>query len=289
MKYYSEVMLLTKQVHSDELRCWLDWHLNVIKFDHVVLFDNESPINVQEIISNYPHDKIEYHLIKGYPDQNKLYNDHIKESNSEWSIALDDDEFLYIKDELTVNDLIKIISHEYHKYNKFYVLWVNLFSKDFIEKRSDLFINTHTYYSYEVFKHVKWSDNGFGKCFINTGQYEYYYNYYKRAHIPWCLNGNDRTLLAYGNDYRYYSCITYDHHVNLLNKSKPCDLCFIAHYQFKSNEDWILKCNRGLADNQYNFIKGFIDKYSDIYHHCELFKELSCVKDRWQEYVRSKS
>ena len=94
-KYVTEVLLLTRSYHSDELECWLEWYINILGVDHISLFDNESTIDVQGIISKYK-DKVSYRSISGWPNQHKLYSDYIKESEAQWVIPLDDDEFLYI-------------------------------------------------------------------------------------------------------------------------------------------------------------------------------------------------
>ena len=116
-KYFSEVMLLTKSDYPEELDCWLHWYLNILGFDHIVIFDNESPIDIQSVISKFPQDKIEYRFIPGWPNQYKLYTDYLKESKAQWVIPLDDDEFLYIGERYNYNikDLIIAISSQYHR------------------------------------------------------------------------------------------------------------------------------------------------------------------------------
>ena len=290
MKYFSEVMLLTKQNYPDELRCWLNWYLNVIGFDHIAIFDNESPINVKDIISDYTSDKIDYNLIEGWSNQYKLYNDYIKSSESQYTIALDDDEFLYLGDRYkgNIKTFIESLSANYECYNKFYILWVNMFSPEHKSYRDDLFINTHTCYSYEVCNRIAGSwpeDNGWGKCLINTGNFEYEYLYGRNAHAPKCLNGNDSLLLVYGNE---YSPIPYQH-IRMNGQSLLNTDAFIAHYQFKSDKDWRLKCTRGRVDTTVNTILNKKHIYNEVQSHSKLFKDCTLVKDKWNEYTREHS
>ena len=148
-KYNSEVILLTKNDHIDELECWIEWHSNVVKFDHIVVLDNESTIDAKQIcdkLNKTNNNKIEYCRIEGWPDQYKLYNDYINKSQSQWILTIDDDEYLYIGDKYNgnVNDFLSEMSIQYHT-NKIYALWLNLMSKDEIQTKQDLYINTHTY------------------------------------------------------------------------------------------------------------------------------------------------
>jgi len=92
-KYFSEILLLIKANNEKDFKDWIHWHLDTLKFEHLVVFDNESSINVKNICDN--DYRIEYHYISGFPDQYKIYNQYVNnESNALWVFPIDDDEYL---------------------------------------------------------------------------------------------------------------------------------------------------------------------------------------------------
>lgn len=291
-EYYSEAMLLTKSDYVEELECWLEWHLNIVGIDHIVIFDNESTIDVKEVIKRFPDGKIDYSFVSGWPDQLNLYNKHIAKSKAKWILFIDDDEFLYIGDKYggNIHGLLDSFQNNYHK-NKLYVLWVNMFTKDYEEERKGLYLNTHTYYSYEACGRLahKWgSDNGWGNCFMYLGENEedrLFYRYsccdgISSGHFPKCLNGDNTVLLQDGT-------VIKDEH--LFNIGELNTDCFFAHYQYKSEKDWQNKCSRYCC--VCNKIK--YDKYRDIYQsmfdYKHTFVYCDLVKNRWEEYLANKN
>ena len=285
-QYFSEIMLLTKSDHPEELYCWLTWHLNILHFDHIVLFDNESNFDVLSVISQFPKEKIEYHLVKGWPDQYKLYNEYLKSPKSLWTIALDDDEYFYISDKYNYNiqNFIESIYKQYQK-NKYYILWTHLLSPDPIDDYYDLYINTHTAYSFDACRLIRsiWNeDNGWGKCLINNSySYSYSMSWKSRGHIPTCLDGDNTTILV-----RNGREIEYEHiKTNGFNLYEDC---FIAHYQYKNKKDWKIKCTRPLATHPTYSIKNKIKVYSIIYQNKSLFKPCTLLKDKYNDYIATK-
>ena len=271
-KYFSEIVLLTRSYYIEELECWLKWHLDILGFDHIVLFDNESLIDIPKIIEKYK-DRVSYHFIQGWPDQHTLYTNYAKQSESQWLITLDDDEYLYVSPKYkgSVHFLLDSLYSQYHK-NKYYPLWVNMISKEPMEKREGLFLLSHTYYSYEAFYSLRcvWGkDNRLGKCFINT-DFTYQYGKGLSGHIPKCIDGDDDTLLINGSKTK----------IDLVDNTAINKDCFIAHYQMKSKEDWIRKCN-GLSVKSgkcyINISKTFYDrvfKYKNNFKLCTLLVDL---------------
>lgn len=280
-KYFSEIVLLTRSYYPEELQCWLQWYLDILHIDHIVIFDNESTIDVKSIIELYS-DKIEYHYIHGWPNQHRIYTEYSKESQSQWMVALDDDEYLYLSDKYnySIQKFLEYFSTKYHK-NKIYPLWLNMLSKDPIEKREDLYINTHTCYSYRAYLNIsKQYSNGnmLGKCFINT-DYEYTYidSVTPCHHIPRCLNGDDEAVVPDG---------TFTKSDRVYRPGYIPD-CFIAHYQFKTKVDWIRKCNNQLVSTDKWTLKGREGIYDLLYSYKDLFTECSLIKDLWKSYNRT--
>ena len=271
-KYFSEIVLLTRSYYTEELECWLKWHLDIIGFDHISLFDNESVIDIPKIIEKYK-DRVSYHYIQGWPDQHTLYMNYARQSEAQWLITLDDDEYLYIGPRYngSVYSLLESLYSQYHK-NKYYPLWVNMISKEPMEKREGLFIFSHTCYSYEAFYslHRVWGkDNRLGKCFINT-DYDYLYGRGLSGHLPECINGDNTTLLINGTETRE----------DFVNNNEINRDCFIAHYHMKSKEDWIRKCEgisvkagRPYSDRS-KFLYDRVFKYRSMFQSCYLLRDI---------------
>ena len=284
IKYFSEVILLTKSVYEQELYTWIDWYLNVLKFDHVALFDNESFIDVRGIIDKFQTDKISYTSIVGHPYQRELYSKYLTSTNAQWSITLDDDEYLYFSNKYgdTVKDFIECLNEAYHN-NMYYIMWTNMLSKEPLSKYNDKLINTHTYYSYEAFNKIKqipFNKNNLGKCFINN---DYNYRYLacdgKHAgHIPECINGNNYAILV--NDG--------SHAKEIINGLDFNSDCFIAHYQLKNRQEWIRKSTSPIASTK-AFRPTFIKPvYDMIYKYKDIFIECNLLKDKYEQYLNGK-
>lgn len=277
----SEVILLTKSRYANELECWLNWHLNIVKFDHVMLFDNDSPIDVDSIINKFPG-KITCTHVHGWPNQYKLYNDYLENTEYKWSITLDDDEYLYISDryggaiEGLINDL-----NSSHPSNKYYIMWVNMLSKEAMQTHTGLFLNTHIYYSYSALNiRIPFSRNNLGKCLHNNSiKYKYYYGS-NRGHIPECDDKNDKTVLVNTGE---------EINSEVVNCEKPYTDCFIAHYQLKNRDDWMKKAfgaNAGVYGFKLTFLKPV---YDEVYKHHRSFIKCSLLKDRYENYLSENS
>lgn len=288
-KYFSEILLLTKSLYADELQCWLEWHLNILGVDHIVLFDNESIIDVSQVIKSFPQDKIEYHYIQGWPDQYALYNNYLKKTEAQWVIPLDDDEYLYLSDTYkNINQFIISLQDRYHR-NMFYILWVNMLSGDKIYNHSDLYINTHTYYSFEACRKIagSWSrDDGWGKCLFNLDQ-EYSFRTEKHTgHIPLCTNGDNTVVLVNGTATNIINprSIHSDHLFYRKNERVFNKDCFIAHYHYRTKEDWVRKCNTWDVSSLHIHLQDKVYVYDKIYEYRSEFLPCVLLKDRWKSY-----
>lgn len=49
---YSSICLLAKD-ENEYINEWLNWHINVCKFDHIYIYDNESKIPLINLINKY--------------------------------------------------------------------------------------------------------------------------------------------------------------------------------------------------------------------------------------------
>ncbi len=291
----TRIVLLTRSHHEDELKTWLHWHLDVIGFSHAEVYDNESTIDVKSICESFG-DRVTYMYIHGWPDQYKLYTyDLMKHSSDgyQWSIALDDDEYLYISDKYDgkIESLITCLNNTYNN-NMYYVLWLNMFSRDPLHIWEKPSIYTHTYYSYEACHAIynKWvQGNHFGKTLLNIDDYKYDYRKGSRGHIPLCLNNrmsnkcmtvNGDLVLHADLARELFNSEDEEHSAFGFNND-----CFIAHYQFRSEADWKKKCNTQRPGSFLYSIRDKVNVYDYLYKHADSFKECTLLKDRLENFT----
>ena len=74
----------------------MTWYTKVVPFDHIVIYDNESFVDIKSVCEQYG-DRVEYYRVDGFPERYKINTHHSNQrSRAKWTIPLDDDEFLYI-------------------------------------------------------------------------------------------------------------------------------------------------------------------------------------------------
>lgn len=282
----SEILLLTKSHHGEELRAWLHWHLNIICADCIKVFDNESSIDIKAVCSEFGN-RVEYSFIKGWPYQQMVYNNALKSNDGfKWCITLDDDEYLYIGDKYgnTLNNLISSLEAQFYSCRIFYIMWLNMFSKERIADWHQPYITTHTYYSYEACHNLYkiWlQGNGYGKSLINL---DYKWDFTRGLHIPICLGSRAECFTVNGDPVK-------QHNLNpIIFKSEDEEHsiygfnpeCFIAHYQFKTFEDWKIKCMTRRATDPFTSIHNKVNVYNELYKYTDTFKECTLLKDMYE-------
>lgn len=252
--YLTEVVLLTKSYNLQDFKDWLHWHLDIIGFNHVHIFDNESSVDIKTVCDSYG-DRVSYEKVVGWPNQYALYNRYINnESKAWWVLTIDDDEFLYVSEKYNhnINDAMIEISEKRKSWNKLCIGWRNLFPKKYIEERTNkhLILNS-TGYSHEACKHWQYGDLAI-KCFVKT-ICKYDWNI-TRGHNPY--NGGDSYTLN-------------EEKITTNLQTKPTtgneDL-ILFHYQFKSNNEWLWKCKNRSSPTNKKFKKDFPDYYKRIYN-----------------------
>ena len=165
-KYKTEVMLLTKYLNPNDLREWLDHHLNVCKFDRVHVFDNDSNYDVRSICDEYGN-RVTYELIEGQAFQYRLYDSYIESrSNAEWIIALDDDEYLDIGSFPSIYDGIMYYRNKFPHMDMLAIRWKHLFPKKFKEERTGKVLEYCTEENPELAKKFMWIGDGTVKTFV---------------------------------------------------------------------------------------------------------------------------
>lgn len=138
--YNTEAILLTKYLNERDLRDWLDHHLKVCKFEHIVVYDNESDYDVESICKEYPN--VDYEFVEGVPRQYKIYDEHFKKSKAKWIMPIDDDEYLTFSDEFnSVYEAICYYENKFPHMNMLAVRWKHLFPQKFKSDRNCSVLN----------------------------------------------------------------------------------------------------------------------------------------------------
>lgn len=276
-KYLTEVVLLTKSYNLTDFQDWLHWHLDIVGFDHCHIFDNESLVDIKSVCDKYG-DKVSYEIVKGWPDQYNLYNRYINnESPAWWVLPIDDDEYLYIGDffKHSVNNLILLLQKKWKDMNKLSIGWRNMFPLSFQEKRTSSVIENALGWSNEACYKLSqlWrQDNRWVKTFVKMTNNWHWGLPYNGGHNPTIGKTliNSRTI-----DGRQFpwDCIM-----------PPCnnDQLFIAHFQYKSEEEWAMKCSKRKSAANKTFDKNKPFVYKELYKYKDDFKKFDGMLKLWK-------
>lgn len=234
MSNYSSICLLAKD-ENEYINEWLNWHINVCKFDHIYIYDNESKI---PLINSINKEYLNYCTFINW--NSDMYKDNMQvecyhhfifnyRKDNYWTAFIDADEFIRINDGRCINDFLK----EYEDYNGIYVLWLMYNANGQIKKENGLVRERFTEY--------KMCDRKLsnGKCIIKPNEFRF-----MGAHFPFVRrNFSHNYRIVYSNKER---CDPYDDHTK-----GPIDTIVVDHYFTKSYEEWKEKLKRGSCDPNY--------------------------------------
>lgn len=130
-KWKTEILLLTKYLNRADLDEWLNWHINVQGIEHVHIFDNNNTYDIRPVVEKYGA-HVSYESIVEHPRQYDLYNRYISyQSEAEWVLAIDDDEYLDIDKTMFQNayDMIVYYQHKFPDLKVLAMRWKHLFPK----------------------------------------------------------------------------------------------------------------------------------------------------------------
>lgn len=292
----TEVVLLTKSYNLQDFKDWMKWHLEIIKFDHVHIFDNESSVDIKSVCDSYG-DKASYEFIEGWPNQYALYNRYINnESPAWWVLPIDDDEFLYVSEKYkhNVNTMILTLQEKWPDMMKLSVRWRNMFPLEFTEVRTKSLIENATGWSNEACEslHDMWrQDNRYIKTFSKM-TCKYHWGIHCDRKID--NSGHNPVAIDKPFDIVPYMCngskLSYKQaSVNVYNTEN--DDVFLAHYQFKSNSEWKMKCTSRKSAASKTFDKNKPLVYEKLYDFKNKFKscnymiKLFCkINMEWVDY-----
>lgn len=282
-KYFSEIVLLTKTYNPQDFADWLHWHIDVVKIDHIVVFDNESPVNIKTICNKYS-DKVQYERVIGWPNQYSLYNTYINDhSSAEWVLPIDDDEFLWISDKFSdINKALSFYKNQWPDMLKFSIGWRNLFPVKYQDVRSKPIIENATAWS-DIASSFWQSGNKPVKTAVLTTDAKYLWIStpgFHNAHNPLVID--DFTIKSYTSAGERITEST-----QLENTKNAADL-ILYHYQYKSNNEWLRKCSIGSpASKLFSAVKQQqIDAYAKLYNYYNTFKIDNRMIDSWTTLVK---
>lgn len=169
-KYCSELLCITSNNQCDRFIEWLYWHACIIKFNHIIVINNDSTFDLEKVCRNLNKkyktniDCFTYH---GAISQAKIYTEYCNKSEAYYFLPIDDDEYLYIGDEYN-NDVNEFLYKTHQNYPAFYKYAINsyyAFADNIIQKCEDkdfFSLYDRLYVSNEI------------KCLINTNLPHYY-------------------------------------------------------------------------------------------------------------------
>ena len=231
--YLTEVVLLTKSYNLQDFKDWLHWHLDIINFDHCVVLDNESTVNIKSVCDTYGK-RVSYELVKGWVNQYVLYNKVVNESKAWWVLPIDDDEYLYMKNFDNVDDMILYYQNKWPNMNKLSIRWQNMFPDDPKAERT-CSLQEFCKNSNENWAKLFMRGNTVIKTFVKTSTEVIYHEQSNQTHNP--INNNTLSYLCNGERLKgnWYNGPNTDNDIKLY------------HYQYKSAKEWLWKCKNRLA------------------------------------------
>ena len=314
-EYFSEALLITNNNNKYAIFDWLYWHLNIVKFDHIVLIDNNSNYNLEDVCLCFD-DRVTYIKITGNISQSDIYTKYVNSSKSWWVLPIDDDEFFYVSDKYNnnVNTLLYEYTKIYPNIYKFSFNWIMMFSETLyksIDMKSDYFnVFNYTYNTNSISRNNKIMTNEYlnhNKTFVNTLiKHLYIKDTEKTIKVtaksinltekPNFLNGFDKLGSVHNpisllNNKFKHAYNTSDECVNIgFFRTKPLNYdsdALIFHFKYRTIDDWNFKTiNRSKFTDLYNtydydYTPNIIQ---NIYSYNNMFTECNLGKNLYNKY-----
>ena len=135
-KYNSEILLITnsRRYNFSDLIYWFFYHKNILKFDNIVVVHNNNEDKDDQLILKQICDyfKVEYYY-ESVGSQSLIFNKYQKLSRAKWMICIDEDEFIYLPNDITINQLLYNYADEY----KLTLDMINFYSNELMEEKND--------------------------------------------------------------------------------------------------------------------------------------------------------
>ena len=276
-KYLTEVVLLTKSYNLQDFADWLHWHLDIIGFESAHIFDNESLVDIKSVCEKYGP-RVTYERVVGWANQYSLYTRYVNtQSPAWWVLPIDDDEFLFVGSRFNhnVNDLMLSLMNKWGKMVKLSIGWRNMFPMEFTETRTTSLIQNAT----------GWSDIACSKLYPIWRQDNRWVKTFVKTVIPWSwglpFNGGHNPTYK---DRRVASKLIDGRDLLTDFVVRPFahnDDLFIAHYQYKSNSEWLMKCAKRVSAANKAFNKNKPSVYKDLYKYRTTFNCFEKLVSLW--------
>jgi hypothetical protein len=225
-----ELVSMVRNNRPDDLKEWVDYYF-AIGFDKITIFDNESTFSVKELFSNYKNIDVREIIIDDLLDRvlPPTYEAIGKEKEDEknYIAFLDDDEYIYIKNNKNIKDILN------NEMEVLCLFWKYLSSYELLEDRETTIIDT---FNYTTAYNPERNDKMQVKSIVNFN---------KCKDVKWGLDGphlpivnNSITTITGGiirNGYGYEPMT-----INFYDNQEM----YIYHYLFQTHRDWLFKRER---------------------------------------------
>ena len=269
-------LLITNNINTYDIFVWCYYHLNIINFNKIILVDN-TELGIHKTLVSIFKEKIEYHHNPGILYQNEIYNKFVNDTNIQWILPIDDDEYLYISDKYD-NDINKYLEYQLNNNycEKYAFKWHIAFSKELIYKRAVndsvlelfnyVFLNNtekryddkHIRYAFPFIKtivntdlpHLYLDDNGNKKRFeiadFMNNDYpsnklsfskNVFFDILGSVHNPITYKDN-KFIFAYNEETDQY----YNGMYSLFSFNQEAD-AFLYHFKYRTELEYLYKCN----------------------------------------------
>lgn len=237
MKNNAELIMFTKQNRADDLKQWVDYHL-AIGFDKITIYDNVSTFSVTELFESYKNVNVIYSTIpldnnkKGFDNKNIIVTEFCMEKKEEtqWIAWLDEDEYLYSKNNAKITDLLD------NNFKTISFYWKMISLPNVIESRKLSVIDTFNYFSLQT----PCSNEAHVRTIVNTNKFTNIN--FLSCHMP-NLDGFPLESRMPNGEYIYTESMSIEGF-----KFYDEQPIVLYHYYHQSWEDWVWKCYRGGLD-----------------------------------------
>lgn len=279
-KYFTEILLITNTTNPYDLKLWIHWHLYYAQFDKITIIDNSNSTIIYNTCKKY--DRIKYIKQSGKISQSDIYNNYVNNSEAEWVLPIDDDEFIYLGNFKSIKELIYYTLNKNN--NTFKISFDNLFlySSSLLETRKsdenifelfncycpdisklyyDNYVTIKTmcnttiphYYVIDMqkFNSIKYINLnkiiGFDISTINNDAMG-------NIHNPLTLNYNKNFIPAINTNYNIIQYGLYTNLIQFNNLNMP----LLLHFKYKTRKEFIDKCKNNI----------FSDRSTEYYNIC---------------------
>lgn len=282
--YLSEVYCVTKTRRLQDFQDGMTWYTKVIPFDHIVIYDNESFVDIKSVCEQYG-DLVEYYRVDGFPERYKI-NTHPsnQRSRAKWTIPLDDDEFLYIGEQFdhSVNKFLTYMEETYPTCKKIAAMWINMISEHPVESRDDstpALVETNLFHSRRAFNRATpYKARRMDQMLRGHVLRELGVQHLQRAYVQ---SGGITLLSSRGTDVMAYFVNGEKSLQSCIPMRLPDDQAFVGHYSLRSRQEWLYKCPIPCSGVITQNLKSLSNLYDDVYKSDKLFEKLTVLKDLW--------